>query len=117
MEIYSMNQLNCYDAMIFSAKNILILNCDLHYYFLDAFSIKHYKEGLSRQIYDDIAKKDGPVIENSILQDYYGFCITKEIVENRALVKKKIKDIVIKKSKPVGILMDSFYLPWNNLQF
>lgn len=109
-----MQKLNCYDAMIFSAGDILIPHCDLNYYFLDAFSIKYYKSGTFKSTYDEIVKKD---IENNILKDYYGFCVTKEIVENRALVEKKIEDMVLYKLKPIGILMDSFYLPWNDLQF
>ena len=109
-----MTKSNCYDSMIFSAGNILLPHCDLHYYFLDAFSIKYYKLGISKSTYDEIINN---FVENNILKDYYGLCITREIVEGRALIEKKIEDIVLKKSKPIGIQMDSFYIPWNSLQF
>jgi len=108
-----MKKLNCYDAMIFSAGDILLPPCDLSYYFLDAFSIKYYK-GRTVKSMHEIVKKD---VENSTLKDYYGFCVKREIVENRALAEKKIEDIIYNKFKPVGILMDSFYLPWNTLQY
>jgi hypothetical protein len=100
--------------MIFSAGNILLPPCNLSYYFLDAFSIKYYKGGTAKSTFEDIVKKDG---ENNILEDYYGFCVKREIIENRTLVENKIENIVVYEKKPIGILMDSYYLPWNNLQF
>ncbi len=109
-----MSKFNCYDTMILSAGSILLPPCDLNYYFLKAFSIKYYKGGTSEPTYDEIIKNDS---DNSILRDYYGFCVTNEKVGNKTLAEKKIEDITLNKLKPIGIIMDSFYIPWSNLQF
>ena len=100
--------------MIFSAGNILMPNCDFNYYFLDAFSIKYYM--------DESLNKNGMFIviddlKAYILKNYYGLRLTKEIVKNRTLVEKKIENAVLYKLKPVGVQMDSFYIPWNKLQY
>ena len=107
-----MDKLNCYDAMIFSAGKLLLPPCDLHYYFLDAFSIKNYKGGTHESIYNEIVKDD-----NDILKKYYGFCVQKKMVEDKTLLEKQIEEILLCQQKPIGIQMDSYYIPWNDLQF
>ncbi len=109
-----MNKLNCFDAMILSAGNILLPHCNLDYYFLDAFSIKYYKVGLKKSDYDESVKS---FVESNILKDYYGLLVTREVIHNKNAVAQKIEDVVYHNLKPIGIQMDSFYLPWNSLQF
>lgn len=100
--------------MIISAGGILLPPCDMNYYFLKAFSIKYYKGGTSEPTYDEIIKIDS---DNSILRDYYGFSVENEKVYDNTLAEKKIEDITLNKLMPIGIIMDSFYIPWSNLQF
>ncbi len=111
-----MAKLNCYDAMVFSAGSILLPLCDLHYYFLDAFSTRYYKGGISKSTHENIVNTEGYFIKNNILKKYYGLYITKEIISNKDLVEKKIESSILQ-LKPIGVQMDSFYLPWNNLYF
>lgn len=112
-----MKTFNCYDAMIFSAGEIYKPCCDLNYYFLDTFSFKYFKSDIPKLTYNEAAIGCGPFIENSLLKDYYGICITREAANSRGPVDKEIEDIVLNRFEPIGIKIDSFYLPWNNLQF
>ena len=113
MGVVLMGKINCYDNMILSAGSILLPPCDMNYYFLRAFSIDFYKGG-TLEPNDKLIKIDS---DNSILKDYYGFSVTSEKVENKAWAEKKIEEITLNKLKPIGIIMDSFYIPWSNLQF
>lgn len=112
-----MKTFNCYDAMIFSAGEIYKPCCDFHYYFLDTFSFKYFKSNISKLTYNETAIRCGPFIENSLLKDYYGISIRRESANNQGSVDKEIEDSLLNKSEPIGVQIDSFYLPWNNLQF
>ena len=116
MEIRFMKTFNCYDAMIFSAWEIYKPHCDFHYYYLDTFSFKYFKNEIPKLTYNETAIRCGPFIENSLLKDYYGISITKEAAYNKGPVEQEIAGIV-HRFEPIGIQIDSFYLPWNNLQF
>jgi len=97
--------------MIVSAGSILLPPRDMNYYFLKALSLKGSSSELT---YEEVIKL---ICGNSILSDYYGFSVAYEKVENKTFVEKKIENITFNKLKPIGIIMDSFYIPWSNLQF